>query len=133
MSSFRFHAVFDLSERKGFVFVYIRWALILILFLNSTAFGLDFRDAIILERPQARILLLTPDTVRSLEIAAIEAQKQNVPFNIVTRYAVIFDKDTIAVSLAPPYKGGLDGPEFRVEIGRADLRVRKIVNTLEAQ
>ena len=89
-----------------------------------------FHDAFLLDRPNTKVLFLTSDVVTALELAKVEAQKQNVPSLQMVRYAVFLNADTYLVSLAPSYAGGLDGPEFRVEIRRSDFKVLSVVNNL---
>ena len=85
------------------------------------------------EGPHAKVLFLSSDAVNALELAKLEAQKRNVQLERITRYAVAFYSDRFLVSLAPPYRGGFDGPEFRVEIRRSDLKILSVKNTLGAE
>jgi hypothetical protein len=78
-----------------------------------------------------RVLFFSSDIADAVTKAREEAVRQNVNLNEMTRYMVFFGKgDYLRVSLAPPYTGGLDGPEFQVEFRRSDLKLLKVENKL---
>jgi len=85
-------------------------------------------DARIVDRHNEKILFLTSDAVRALEIGKLEAQKHHIQLKDITRYAVTFEENSYTVALLPPYEG-LDGPEFRVEIRRSDMKILDVVST----
>ena len=109
-------------------------AISILIYSLSVAVAADpFHDAIALERPDVKILYLSSDVAIALEIAKLEAQKQKIAPDQIGHLAVFFYADTFLVSLGPPYGGGLDGPEFRVEIRRSDFKVVSVVNKLIAK
>ncbi len=77
-----------------------------------------------------KVLIFGSDIADAVTKAREEAMKQNVNLDELTRYMVVFDTGKLRVGLAPPYKGGLDGPEFRVEFRRSDLKVLRVENRL---
>lgn len=97
------------------------------------AFASSVEDIFLIDRHGQKTLILNSDIVRALELAKLEAETQKVEIEEITRYAISLNLQTIVVSLAPPYKGGLDGPEFVVEIRRLDFKVLSVVNRLETK
>jgi hypothetical protein len=93
----------------------------------------DTGDAAFFNRHGRKVLFLDADAIRALDIARLEAKKHNIQLDRISRYMLVFDEDTIQVSLAPPYEGGLDGPEFRVVIRRSNFDVLNVENKLEAE
>ncbi len=77
-----------------------------------------------------KVLIFGSDVADAVTKAREEAVKQNVNLDDMTQYMVVFDRGKLRVTLAPPYKGGLDGPEFRVEFRRSDLKVLRVDNRL---
>ena len=124
---------FDLSRGRKLIASMGSLVLVFLLLGSTIAPASEFDDAFISDRYDRKVLFLTSDIVRALELAKLEAQKVNVKLEQLTRYAIFFEKDILIVSLAPPYKGGLDGPEFRVEIRRSDLSVLSVENKLEVK
>ncbi len=92
-----------------------------------------FEDAFLSDRNGRKVLHLTSGAIEALKIAEAEAQSQNVDVKQLKSYMFVFEKDRIYVFFAPPYRGGLDGPEFRVEMRRSDLKVLSVINTLEVK
>ena len=122
-----------LFKKQKFLFGIAGKSLAILFFVSAIACAAEFEDAFLSNRTDTKVLFLTSDVIKVLELTKLEAQKQNVQFDQITRYIVVFNKDTMQVSLAPPYKGGLDGPEFSVEIRRSDFKVLSVVNKLKAQ
>ena len=87
-------------------------------------------DPLVFESYGESVLIFGSDIANAVTMAREEAVKQNVNLDEMTRYTVVFDKVKLRVGLAPPYKGGLDGPEFRVEFRRSDLKVLRVENNL---
>ena len=87
-------------------------------------------DPVVFESYGEKVLLFGSDIADAVMKAREEAMKQNVNLDKMTRYIVVFDKDNLRVGLAPPYEGGLDGPEFRVVFRRSDLKVLRLENKL---
>lgn len=114
------------QERLGKIFCYF-----FAIFILCQEFSLasEFEDAFLSDRNGRKNLYLTSEVVAALEIAKLEAQKQNVNFNLITRYAIFFSKESMKVALSPPYIG-LDGPEFIVEMQRINLKVINVTNKL---
>lgn len=94
------------------------------------AIASEVEDAFLSDRNGRKVLHLTSDVIEALEIAKLEALKQNVDLKQLKTYMFVFEKDKISVFFAPPHRGGLDGPEFRVEMSCLDLRVVSVKNTL---
>jgi hypothetical protein len=129
MFPFKLPNSLDLSRKRKLILSTGSLAFSVFFYSLAIASASDsFDDVIFLKQP--KVLILTSDVVTALELAKLEAQKQNVQSKQMARYAVFLDVDTFLVSLAPPYTGGLDGPEFRVEIRRSDLKVLSVVNKL---
>jgi hypothetical protein len=110
-------------QRRNLISVIVAFGLLFSLFMHAIAFASDVEDTILIDRPDTKMLVISSDTVAALQIAKDEAEKRKVDLRQVKRYMIVFEKDVIQVSLAPPYRGGLDGPEFRVEIRRSDLKL----------
>ncbi len=119
---------------RRFVFRTVSLVFSVFLYSLSVAVAADpFHDATVLERPDVKILFLSSDVAIALEIAKLEALKQKVRPEQMAQLAVFFYTDTFLVSLGPPFGGGLDGPEFRVEIRRSDFKILSVVNRLAAE
>ena len=120
----------NLARKRKFILIFASLAFSIFLSADIASAFDPFQDAFLLDRPNTKVLFLTSDVVTALELAKFEAQKLNIQSLQMVRFAVFFNSDTYLVSLAPPYTGGLDGPEFRVEIRRSDLKILSVVNNL---
>jgi hypothetical protein len=85
-------------------------------------------DVLLSQRPHAQVLFLSAEVVQALEVALQEARMRSLPSECRSRYAISIEPNVFVVSMAPPYKGGLDGPEFRVVIDRSNFSVRDVKN-----
>lgn len=102
-----------------------------VFFFVSHAQANEFDGAYLADRYGRKVLFLDSEIVSAIEATKLEASKQKVSMDTIVRYTIAFDKEKIAVSLLPPYEGGLDGPEFRVEFSRPELKVLEIVNKFQ--
>jgi hypothetical protein len=125
------HSSFHLSLRRKLVLNALSFASAI--YFNSLTFASasdPFRDAFLIDRYDRKTLILSSDVVKALELAKREAENRHVPMKRISKFAVSFSAETYLVSLSPPYAGGFDGPEFRVEIRRSDLKILSVVDDL---
>ena len=119
--------------RFGALFLTL-WICVCATALNSAADQLPTAsaptDPMVFESYGEKVLIFGSDIADAVTKAREEAMKQNVSLEDMAQYMVVFDKVELRVTLAPPYKGGLDGPEFRVVFRRSDLKVLRVENNL---
>lgn len=103
----------------------------LFVFMQAVGFASELEAFSFANKQGEKILFLSSDVVKAIELAKLEAQQLSIDLARLPRYMVVLAKGTIRVSISPPYKGGFDGPEFTVEIRRSDFKVLNVLNKLD--
>ena len=94
-----------LFKKQKFLFGIAGKSLAILFFVSAIACAAEFEDAFLSNQTDTKVLFLTSDVIKVLELTKLEAQKQNVQFDYfaIRRIFLYFKYFTITLTFARLY------------------------------